>query len=62
QLNTVVESLATSNKALETQIFLLAQTPLGPFPKRHTYVVTTNSEGQIENPKESDNAVEESSG
>ncbi|KAK2413764.1 hypothetical protein QL285_036440 [Trifolium repens] len=55
QLNIVVESLATSNKALETQISLLAQTPLGPFPQRHTDVVTTNSERQIENPKKSDN-------
>ncbi|MCI89626.1 hypothetical protein A2U01_0110915, partial [Trifolium medium] len=57
----MVESLVTSNKAMETQISLLAQTPLVPFPERHPDVVTTNSEGQIENPKESDNEVEESS-
>ncbi|MCI62779.1 hypothetical protein A2U01_0084036, partial [Trifolium medium] len=55
----MVESLATSNKALETQISLLAHT--GPFPERHADVVTTNSEGQFENPKESDNEVEKSS-
>jgi hypothetical protein len=47
---------------------LLAQTPLGPFPEKHANIVTIYSEGQIENPKESDeveesnNVVEESSG
>ena len=60
KLNTVVESLATSSEALETQISLLAQTPLGPILERHADVVTTNSEEQIENLKESDNEVEES--
>ncbi|KAK2382193.1 hypothetical protein QL285_069741 [Trifolium repens] len=68
QLNNVVESLETSSKALETQISLLAQTPLGPFPEKHANIVTIYSEGQIENPKESDeveesnNVVEESFG
>ena len=55
QLNIVVESLATPNKEMETQISLLAQTPLGPFPEKHVDVVTTTSEKSIENPKKSDN-------
>ncbi|XP_050878842.1 uncharacterized protein LOC127082658 [Lathyrus oleraceus] len=62
QLNIVVESLVTLNKALETQISLLAQTPLGPFSEKHVDVVATNSEIQIESLKESNNVVEESSG
>lgn len=58
----MVESPVTHNKASETQISLLAQTPLGPSPERHANVVTTSSEKQIENPKESDNnEVDESS-
>jgi hypothetical protein len=61
QLNNVVESLATHNMALETQISLFEQKPLGPFLEEHVDVVTTGSEKQIENPKESDNEVEESS-
>ncbi|XP_050875242.1 uncharacterized protein LOC127078865 [Lathyrus oleraceus] len=48
------------NEALETQISLLAHTPLGPFPEKHAYVITITSEIYIENPKESDN--EEGSG
>ncbi|XP_050896698.1 uncharacterized protein LOC127103489 [Lathyrus oleraceus] len=60
QLNVVVESLVTHNEALETQISLLAQTPLGPFTEKHADVVTITSEKFIENPKESDN--EEGSG
>ena len=60
KLNTVVESLATSSEALETQISLLAQEPIGPSPKEHVDVVTTISEKQIENLEESDNEVEES--
>ncbi|XP_050909889.1 uncharacterized protein LOC127123732 [Lathyrus oleraceus] len=55
QLNIVVESLVTHNEALETQISLLAQTPLGPFPEKHADVVTITSEKFTENPKESDN-------
>ncbi|XP_050888936.1 uncharacterized protein LOC127094110 [Lathyrus oleraceus] len=60
QLNNVVESLATHNKAMETQISLLSQTPLKPFPEKHMDVVTTTSEKSIENPKENDK--EEGSG
>ncbi|XP_050878178.1 uncharacterized protein LOC127081993 [Lathyrus oleraceus] len=60
QLSTVVESLVTHNEALKTQISLLAQTSLGPFPEKHADVVTTTSEKFTENPKESDN--KESSG
>ncbi|XP_050919800.1 uncharacterized protein LOC127137375 [Lathyrus oleraceus] len=55
QLNTVVKSLVTHNEALETQISLLAQTPLGPFPEKHVDVVTITSEKFTENPKESVN-------
>lgn len=55
QLNTVAESLATHSETLETQISLLAQTSLGPFPEKHAYVVITTSEKCIENPKKSDN-------
>lgn len=62
QLETTVDSLASSSKVLETQISLLAQISLGPFPERHANVVTTSSEKQIENPKESDNEVKESYG
>lgn len=43
---------------METKISLLAQTSLGPFSKKHTTIVATSSEKQIENPKESDNEVE----
>ncbi|PNY02954.1 hypothetical protein L195_g026275 [Trifolium pratense] len=57
-----LESMMDSNKALETQISLLAHKPLGPFLERHGDVVTSNSEGQIKNPKESDNEVGEGSG
>lgn len=42
QLKSVVDSLAAHNKALDSQISLLAETPLGPSPKRHVDVVTTN--------------------
>lgn len=59
QLNTVVESLVTHNNTLETQISLLAQTPQGPNLKRHADFVTTNSEKQIENLKESESEVKE---
>lgn len=52
QLNSVVESIVTHNKEMETQISLLAQTPLGPFPEKHMDVVTTTTEKSIENPKE----------
>ncbi|XP_058741948.1 F-box/kelch-repeat protein At3g23880-like [Vicia villosa] len=48
----VVKSLKTRNKGMETQISLLAQTPLCPFPERHADVVTASREKQIENPKE----------
>ena len=58
QINNMVESLVTHNMALETQISLLEQKPLGPLPWEHVDVVTTSSENQIENPKESDNEVE----
>lgn len=57
----MVEFLATNNEALKTQISMLSHTPLGPFPEKHTDVVTTSNEKQIENPNESDNDVEESS-
>ncbi|XP_050919081.1 uncharacterized protein LOC127136583 [Lathyrus oleraceus] len=60
QLNTVVESLVTHNEALETQISLRAQTPLGPLPEKDADAVTITSEKYTENPKESDN--EEGSG
>jgi hypothetical protein len=60
QLNIVVESLVTHNEALETQISLLAQTPLGPFPEKHADMVTTTSERFTKNPKDSDE--EEGSG
>lgn len=56
----MVESIATHSEALETQISLLAQTPVGPFPEKHADVVITTSKKSIENPKESDN--EEGSG
>ncbi|XP_050877950.1 uncharacterized protein LOC127081776 [Lathyrus oleraceus] len=55
QLNIVGESLVTHNEALKTQISLLAQTSLGPFPEKHMDVVTITSEKFTENPKESDN-------
>lgn len=58
----MVESPATHNKAPEAHISLLTHTPLGPLPEKHINIVTTISEKQIENPKESDNGVEESSG
>lgn len=44
QVNTTVESLSTSSEALKTQIYMLAQTPLEPFPEKHADVVTTSSE------------------
>ena len=44
QLNNAVESLMTHNEALEAQISMLSQTPLGPSPEENVYVVTTNSE------------------
>ncbi|KAI5413421.1 hypothetical protein KIW84_057848 [Lathyrus oleraceus] len=62
KLNIVVESLATHNKALETQIFQLAHTPLGPFPEGHVNIVTTRSEKQVEKSRENDKEVKESSG
>ncbi|XP_050919653.1 uncharacterized protein LOC127137214 [Lathyrus oleraceus] len=55
QLNIVVESLVTHNEALETQISLLAQTPLGPLYEKHADVVTITSEKSTKNPKKSDN-------
>lgn len=58
----MVESLETHKKALETQISLLAHTPLGHFPRKHVDVVATSSEKQIKSPNESNNEVEESSG
>ncbi|CAJ2652139.1 unnamed protein product [Trifolium pratense] len=60
KLNTKVESLAADNKAIETQISLLAQASLGSFTKSHVDVITTN-ESQIENLKESDNEINEKS-
>ena len=39
QLNDAVESLATHNMVLETQISLLEQKPLGPFLEEHVDVV-----------------------
>ena len=45
--------------ALETQISLVEQKPLGPLLEEHVDVVTTSSAKQIENPKESDSEVEE---
>ena len=51
----MVESLVTHNEALETQISLLTQTPLGPFPEKHADVVTITSENFTENSMESDN-------
>ncbi|XP_050893351.1 uncharacterized protein LOC127099527 [Lathyrus oleraceus] len=60
KLNTVVDSLVTHNEALETQISLLAHTPLEPFPEKHADIVTVTSEKSTKNPKESDN--EEDSG
>ncbi|XP_058784062.1 uncharacterized protein LOC131658828 [Vicia villosa] len=58
QLTTMVESLATHNMALETQISLLEQKPLGPFLEEH--MDATSNEQQSENPKESDDEFEES--
>lgn len=58
----MVEPLETHNKALETQISMIAQTPLWPFLEKHADVIATSSEKQIESPKESNNEVEESSG
>lgn len=58
----MVKPLANHNKELETQISLLAQTHLGPFPEKHVDVVATSSEKQIEIPKESNDEVEVSSG
>lgn len=49
----MVESLATYNEALETQISLVVQRPLGPFPEKHADVITISSEKQIESTKES---------
>ena len=43
KLNNTVESLVTHNMALETQISLLEQKPLGSFPEEHVDVVTTSS-------------------
>lgn len=62
QLSTMVESIMTPIKALETHILRLPHTPLGPFHEGHMNVVTTRSEKQIENSKENDKKVEESSG
>src|SRR4051812_37653939 len=58
QLTTMVESLATHNMALETQISQLEQKSLGHLLEE--YKETTISEEQIEIPKESDNEIEES--
>lgn len=61
QLNNAIESLATHSMAMETQISLLTQTPLRPFPENYVDVVASNGERQMESPKESHNEVEESS-
>ena len=58
QLNNVVESLVTHNMAMETQISMFAQNPLGPFPEEHVDVEATVSEKQFESP-ESDNEFED---
>ena len=49
QLTTVVESLATHNMDLETQISLLERRSLGLLLEEHVDVVTANSEEQIKN-------------
>src|SRR4051812_46963643 len=58
QLTTMVESLATHNMALDTQIVQLEQKPLGDLLEE--YIGTTISEEQIEMPEESNNEIEES--
>src|SRR3954464_1047637 len=60
QLTTMVESLATHNMTLETQISQLEQNLLGTFLEEYVDVETTISEKQIEIPEESDNKIEES--
>src|SRR3954467_10352804 len=60
QLTTMVDSLATHNMTLETQISQLEQNLLGPFLEEHVDVETTISEKQIEIPEESDYEIEES--
>lgn len=52
QVTTMVDSLATHNKELETQIFQLTRIPLGP----------TRSGKQVKDYRENDKKVEESSG
>src|SRR3954469_22615394 len=59
QLTTIVESLATHNVTLETQISQLEQNLLGTFLEEYVDVETTISEKQIEIPEESDNEIEE---
>src|SRR4051812_48589401 len=58
QLTTMVESLATHNMTLETQISQLEQKSLGDLLEE--YIDITISEEQIEIPEESDNDIEES--
>src|SRR4051812_1614211 len=58
QLTTMVESLATHNMALETQISQLEQKSLGHLHEE--YMETTITEEQIEIPEESDYEIEES--
>src|SRR4051812_20768591 len=60
QLTTMVESLATHNMTLETQISQLEQNLLGTFLEKYVDVERTISEKQIEIPEESDNEIEES--
>src|SRR3954467_14884266 len=60
QLTIMVESLATHNMTLETQISQLEQNLLGTFLEEYVDVETTISEEQIEIPEESDNEIEES--
>src|SRR3954470_12767528 len=58
QLTTMVESLATHNMTLETQISQLEQKSLGHLLEE--YMETTISEEQIEIPEETDYEIEES--
>lgn len=62
QQTTMVESLVTHNKELETKISQLARIPLEPFPERHVNIVTTMGSKQIENYGENDKKLEEISG
>lgn len=57
----MVKSIVTHSRALETQISQLAHISLGPFPEGHVNVVTTRSGKQVENSRQNDKEVEESS-